>query len=48
MYSNKAFYKIIDEICKEKNIEQKLISYGWIRQLKKMKKLNILWDINLI
>ncbi len=38
MYSNKAFYKIIDEICKEKNIEQKLISYGWIRQLKKNEK----------
>lgn len=27
--------KIIDEICKEKNIEEKLISFGWIRELKK-------------
>lgn len=27
--------KIIDEICKEKNIEEKLLSFGWIRELKK-------------
>ena len=31
----KNFYKIIDEICKENNIKQKLLSYGWIRELKK-------------
>lgn len=29
------FFKMIDEICKEENIEQKMISYDWIRQLKK-------------
>lgn len=27
--------KIIDEICKEKQIEEKILSYGWIRELKK-------------
>lgn len=31
----KAFYKIMDEICEERNIEQKVISYGWITELKK-------------
>lgn len=31
----KAFYKIMDEICREKNIEQNVISYGWITELKK-------------
>ena len=31
----KPFYRILDEICKEKNIEQTLLSYGWIRELKK-------------
>ncbi len=31
----KPFYAILDEICKEKNIEQNLLSYGWIRELKK-------------
>lgn len=35
MNSQKPFYKMLDEICKEKNIEQKMLSYGWIRQLKK-------------
>lgn len=35
MESKKAFYKIMDEICKEKNITQKFISYGWIRELTK-------------
>ena len=29
------FYKIIDELCEEKNIVQKIISYGWITELKK-------------
>lgn len=27
--------KIIDEICKEKEIHQKLLSFGWIRELEK-------------
>lgn len=31
----KPFYRIMDEICKEKNIEQKHLSYGWVRELKK-------------
>lgn len=33
MEQSKTFFKIIDELCKEKNIEQKLLSYGWIREL---------------
>lgn len=31
----KPFYKIIDEICKEKNITKNNISYDWITELKK-------------
>ncbi len=31
----KPFYKIMDELCVEKNIAQKIISYGWITELKK-------------
>lgn len=31
--------KIIDEICKEKNIEEKKLSFGWIRELKKNGKI---------
>ncbi len=31
----KPFYKIMDELCTEKNITQKIISYGWITELKK-------------
>ena len=31
----KPFYKIMDELCKEKEIVQKIISYGWITELKK-------------
>lgn len=27
--------KIIDEICKENDIEERLLSFGWIRELKK-------------
>lgn len=38
MDQNKAFFKIIDELCKEKGIEQKYLSYGWIRMLKKNNK----------
>ena len=35
MESAKAFYKIMDEICDERNIKQNVISYGWITELKK-------------
>lgn len=38
MENVKPFYKILDEICKEKNINQKLLSYGWIRELNKENK----------
>ncbi len=38
MEEQKPFYKIINEICEEKNISQKLLSYGWIRELKKENK----------
>lgn len=40
MEEEKIYYKILNEICKEKNIEQKLLSYGWIRQLKKEDKIH--------
>ena len=32
---NKAFYKIMNEICEERNIKQNIISYGWITELRK-------------
>lgn len=35
MKQNTVFYQIIDEICAERNIEQKFHSYGWIRELSK-------------
>lgn len=35
MNSPKAFHKIINELCVEKNIKQNPISYGWITELKK-------------
>lgn len=35
MDSVKPFFKIMDEICEEKNIKQEIISYGWITELKK-------------
>ena len=38
MESIKPFYKMLNEICEEKQIEQKEISYGWIRELKKDNK----------
>lgn len=38
MEQTKAFFKIVDELCKEKGIEQKYLSYGWIRELKKGEK----------
>ena len=35
MENQKPFFKIIDEICEEKNIKQTKFSYGWIRRLTK-------------
>lgn len=35
MNSEKPFFKIMDEICEEKNIKQDIISYGWITKLQK-------------
>ena len=35
MNSVKPFFKIMDEICEEKNIKQDIISYGWITKLQK-------------
>lgn len=35
MESQKPFFKMINELCKDKNIEQKEISYGWIKRLTK-------------
>ena len=32
------FYKILNELCEEKNIKQKILSYGWIRELEKDNK----------
>lgn len=50
MEQSKTFFKIIDELCKEKSIEQKLLSYGWIRELKKNGKIhyimNYQFDLN--
>lgn len=46
MNSDKPFFKMIDEICVEKNIEQKLLSYGWIRQLKKNNKSHYIMNYN--
>ena len=31
----KPFFRIMDELCEEKNITQEVISYGWITELKK-------------
>jgi glutathione synthase/RimK-type ligase-like ATP-grasp enzyme len=36
--NNNNFFKIIDELCNEKNINQKKLSFGWIRELKKENK----------
>lgn len=42
--------KIIDEICREKNIEEKLLSFGWIRALTKNGKIRYIvrnaFDLN--
>ena len=35
MYHNVTAMKLIDEICKEKGIEERFLSFGWIRELKK-------------
>ena len=37
--NNTISMNIIDEICKEKGIDVKLLSYGWIRELKKEGKI---------
>lgn len=46
----KLFYKIIDEICDEKEIDQKYLSYGWIRELRKDNKVHYImryqFDLN--
>ncbi len=38
MEQTKTFFKILDEIFEEKGIEQKMLSYGWIRELRKNNK----------
>ena len=35
MNQDKPFFKIMDEICLERNIKQDIISYGWITKLQK-------------
>lgn len=35
MSQDKPFFKIMDEICEERNIKQDIISYGWITKLQK-------------
>lgn len=47
MEQNKPFFKMIDEICKEENIEQKKISYNWIRELKKGDKTHYIMSYQL-
>ena len=42
MESQKAFFKIINDICKEKGIDQEFLSYGWIRKMQKEKKCTML------
>lgn len=50
MENQKPFFKIIDELCKEKEIKQKYISYGWIRELRKDNKVHYImkyqFDLN--
>ena len=38
MESIKPFYKMLNELCEEKGIKQREISYGWIRELRKEDK----------
>lgn len=47
MEQSKPFFKIVDEICKEENIEQKMISYNWIRELKKDNKTHYIMSYQL-
>ncbi len=47
MELSKPFFKIIDEICEEENIEQKKISYNWIRELKKKEKTHYIMNYQL-
>ncbi len=35
MSSEKPFFRIMNEICEERNIKQDIISYGWINKLQK-------------
>ena len=37
--NNTTTMKIIDEICRERGIEEKLLSFGWIRELKQNGKI---------
>lgn len=50
MEKKKPFYTILDEICEEKNIQQEMLSYGWIRKLSKENKSHYLmryqFDLN--
>lgn len=50
MEEQKNFFKILDELCIEKNIEQKMLSYDWIRELEKENKIrnmiNYQFDLN--
>ena len=40
MEKQKPIFKIIDELCEEKNIKQKMLSFGWIRELEKEDKIH--------
>ena len=50
MNKENNFFKIIDEICEEKQIKQQLLSYGWIRKLEKNDQIhyiiNYQFDLN--
>ncbi len=41
------FFKIIDEICQEEDIQQKMISYNWIRELRKNNKTHYIMSYQL-
>lgn len=47
MEQSKPFFKIVDEICEEENIEQKMISYNWIRELRKNNKTHYIMSYQL-
>lgn len=40
MNEQKPIFNMIDEICKEKDISQRLLSFGWIRELKRENKIH--------